>query len=338
MASFLVKRLIALIPTILGVTILIFILSHMVPADPARLALGMNAREEQVIAYRQEMGLDKPLVEQYIIYLKNLLHGDLGTSLTTQRAVFEDLRSYFPATVELVMLSLVFSLIVGLVLGIISAVKQNTTLDHFLRAVSVGGVSFPQFWLGVVLLIIFYVKLDIAPGAGRIEPKLMLAHSFQEVTGFFLIDTLLAGNIPAFLSSLHHLLLPAFCLSLSPLARIVRVTRTSMLDVLNTEYIVVAKAKGLRDSVVILKHALRNALNPVITIFSLSLGYSLGGAVLIEKIFAWPGMGRYAFMAATNLDYPAIQGVALLAVLCIASTNLAADISYVIANPQIRLQ
>ncbi len=338
MTSFLVKRIIALIPTILGVTMLIFILSHLVPADPARLVLGMNALEEQVVAYRQEMGLDKPLVEQYLIYLKNLLHGDLGTSLTTQRAVFEDIRSYFPATVELVIFSLCFSLIVGLILGVISAVRQNTTLDHLLRAVSVAGVSFPQFWLGVVLLIIFYVKLDLAPGAGRIDTKLMLAHPFKNATGFFLIDTLLAGNIPAFLSSLHHLLLPAFCLSLSPLARIVRVTRTSMLDVLNMEYIAVAKAKGLRDSVVILKHAFRNALNPIITIFFLSLGYSLGGAVLIEKIFAWPGMGRYAFMAATNLDYPAIQGVALLAVLCIASANLTADISYVIANPQIRLQ
>jgi peptide/nickel transport system permease protein len=284
------------------------------------------------------MGLDKPLVEQYVIYLKNLLRGDLGTSLTTQRKVIEDIKSYFPATIELVAVSLLFSLILGMTFGVISAVKWDTKIDHVLRAFSVAGVSFPQFWLGIVLLLIFYVKLDVAPGVGRIAPKLMLARPFETVTGLYLVDTLIARNIPAFLNSLHHLLLPAFCLSLSPVARIVRITRASMLDVLNMDYILAARAKGLRESIVVLKHGLRNALNPIITIFFLTLGYSLGGAVLIEKIFAWPGMGRYAFMAATNLDYPAIQGVALLAVISIALANLAADIAYMVADPQIRLQ
>jgi peptide/nickel transport system permease protein len=338
MAGYILKRLLFLIPTILGVTVLIFSLARLVPADPARLALGVGAMEDQVVQYRAEMGLDKPLVTQYFIYMKNLLKGDLGQSISTRRAVAEDLKSYFPATVELLLFSLFFATLFGIALGVLAAVKQNQKTDHVLRAVSVAGVSFPEFWVGVVLLLVFYIHLDLAPGAGRIDPKILLTAPFKSLTGFYLIDSLLAGNIKAFMSCAHHLILPGICLGFSPLARIARVTRSSMLDVLQTDYIMACRAKGMSEWGVVLKHGLRNALNPIITIFFLSLGYAFGGAVLVEKIFAWPGMGRYAFMAASNVDYNAIQGVTLIVVIAIMLSNLAADILYSVADPEIVME
>ncbi len=338
MAGYILKRLLYLIPTVLGVTVLIFSLARMVPADPARLALGVGAMEDQVIQYRHEMGLDKPLINQYFIYMANLLKGDLGQSISSRRPVQEDIKNYFPATVELLLVSLFFATLIGVALGVLAAVKQNRKTDHALRAVSVAGVSFPEFWVGVVLLLVFYIHLDIVPGAGRIDPKILMMSPFNNITGFYLIDSLLSWNIKAFLSSLHHIILPAVCLGFSPLARIARVTRSSMLDVLQTDYIIACRAKGMSEWMVILKHGLRNALNPIITIFFLSLGYAFGGAVLVEKIFAWPGMGRYAFMAASNVDYNAIQGVTLIVVIAIMLSNLAADILYSVADPEIILE
>ncbi len=336
MISFVLRRILLLVPTLIGVTIITFFLSHVLPGSPARLSLGMNAPAEQVAQFRRKKGLDEHLYKQYFIYMGGVLKGDLGTSLTSKRPVLKDLKEYLPATVELTFFALSFAIALGIPVGVLVALKRGSFVDHSMRAVSLIGISFPRFWLGLVLLLIFYIKFDIYPGLGRIDPQVALNHPFPHVTGLYLVDTLLGGSWAAFQNSLSHLVLPAFCLSLSPLARIVRITRSSTLDVIGEDYVVTAKAKGLPYYVVVLKHIFRNSLNPVLTIIGLTFGYSLGGTVLVETIFGWPGMGRYAFKAVSNLDYSAIMGVALVGILGFALVNLVIDILYVIVDPRIK--
>jgi len=333
--GFILRRALLLIPTLIGVTVIAFFLSHVLPGDPARLALGLNAPAEQVAQFRRNRGLDEPLHQQYFLYLKDILRGNFGTSLTSKRPVIKDIKEYLPATLELTVTSLLLAIITGIPIGIIVAINRGTFLDHAMRGLSLIGISFPRFWLGLVLLLVFYVHLDVYPGLGRIDPNVALNHPFPRVTGFYLVDTALDGNWIAFKNSLNHLLLPAFCLSLSALARIVRITRSSMLDVMREDYVTTARAKGLSEKVVVVKHILRNALNPVLTIIGLSFGYAMGGTILIETIFAWPGMGRYAFKAVSNLDYSAIMGVALVGIFGFALVNLTIDVLYVAVDPRI---
>ncbi len=337
MTQYIVRRILLLLPTLLGVTVLTFVFSHLVPADPARLALGLAVPESQVIKYRAEHGLDDPVLIQYLRYMGRLFRGDFGISLTSRRPVAEDLQEYWPATVELVLLSFVLAFPIGIALGTLAAVKRNSWVDHLNRVVSILGVSVPVFWLAIVALLLFYVKLPLYPGIGRIDPSVAVAHPFTKYTGLYLVDTLIAGEWPAFGSALGHLFLPAACLALSPIARLTRITRASMLTVLGEDYVRLARAKGQRERRVIGSHALRNALMPVLTISGLIVGYSLAGSVLVETIFSWPGLGTYAFKAATGSDYPAIMGVAILTTAVFIVVNLLTDISYAVADPRVVL-
>jgi len=267
----------------------------------------------------------------------NLVRGDFGESLSSRRPVAEDIRDYWPATVELVLLSFVMAFPIGIALGALAAIKRNSLLDHASRVISILGVSIPIFWLAIVMLILFYVRIPLYPGIGRIAPSVALEHPFAHRTGLYLIDSLLAGQWTSFASALGHLFLPAVCLALSPIARLTRITRASMLSVLDEDYVRVARAKGLRELWVVIKHVLRNALTPVLTISGLIVGYSLAGSVLVETIFSWPGLGTYAFKAATGSDYPAIMGVAILTTLVFVLVNLVTDLTYAMADPRVVL-
>jgi len=331
--SYLLRRLVGFVAVMIGISIITFALSHVVPADPAIVAMGDHATDEQINAFREKYGLNKPIPEQYWIYVTNLLQGDLGTSLHTRRPVAEDLRNFFPATFELSVTALVLSILIGIPAGVISATARNRLPDHVVRIVSLIGGSVPIFWLGLILIGFFYGRLGWLPGGARIDkfipPPL-------EVTGLFTVDSLLAGDYTAFWSSVQHLLLPALALGYFSTAIIARMMRSSMLEVLNQVYVLAARAKGLRQGMVVWRHAARNALIPTVTTIGVTFGSLLSGAVLTETIFSWPGLGRYATSSAINLDFPAVMGVTLLAALVYTLANLIVDVSYQWLDPRIR--
>lgn len=335
---FILRRLILLIPVFLGISVITFVISHVVPGDPARLAAGLEAREEQVERVRRELGLDQPLWVQYAAYLGGLMRGDLGRSIYNQKPVAENLRTFFPATFELASAALLVALALGIPLGVVSAVHRNRAIDQFSRVVALLGIAFPVFWVGIVLLLVFYFRLGWFPGGGRAEAIILLQQPHAPITGLLTVDALLAGNWPVWRDALWHLVLPAFCLSLSPLARVTRMTRTTMAEVLAEAYVTTARAKGLWERRVVYKHALRNALIPTVTLVGIASGYLLGGSVLVETIFSWPGLGRYAFDAITLLDFQAIMGITLFAAVVFVLVNLLVDILYIALDPRIRYQ
>ncbi|MEN6571679.1 MAG: ABC transporter permease [Anaerolineaceae bacterium] len=320
---------------LIGITLIVFVLSHVVPGDPARLAAGPQARQEQVESVRKEYGLDKPLPQQYLIYMKNLFTGDLGKSLQSRRPVTDDLRDYFPATLELTLFATVIAVIGGVFSGLVSAVRKNQWIDHLNRVVSLAGVSIPVFWLGLVLVLIFYRSLGWLPFGGRLDPALSPP---AQITGLYILDSLLTANWPVLWSSLAYLILPAVTLAFGSLGVVSRMTRASLLDVLQEDYIRTARGKGLRERVVLMRHALKNALIPVITIIGLQFGSLLGGAFLVEVIFSWPGIGTYAMKAIMFLDYNGIIGVTLLTGIIFMITNLLVDLTYIVIDPRIRAQ
>ncbi len=317
----------------IGVSIITFSLSHLVPADPAQVALGDHATDAQINAFREKYGLNKPVTEQYWIYVTNLIKGDLGISLRTRRPVAADLRDFFPATFELSLTALVFSILIGVPAGVISATARNRLPDHVVRIGSLIGGSIPIFWLGLILIGFFYGHLGWLPGGSRID-KFIPAP--PPVTGLFTVDSLLAGNSQAFWSSVQHLLMPALALGYFSTAIIARMMRSSMLEVLNQRYVLAARARGLSQGSVVWRHAVRNALIPTVTTIGVTFGSLLSGAVLTETIFSWPGLGRYATNSAINLDFPAVMGVALLAALVYTSANLIVDVGYHWLDPRIR--
>jgi peptide/nickel transport system permease protein len=331
--NYLIHRLIALIPVIIGVTILVFIISHAIPGDPARMIAGQKASREAVENIRKSHGLDKPLPVQYLRYITGLAKGDLGVSIRNHRPVTEDLKDFFPATLELTLAALGLCLVIGLPLGVLSAVRRNRLTDHLTRVFSVFGVSTPVFWLGLMLLLLFYRHWGWLPGSGRIDVVLSPPY---KITGMYLIDSLLAGDWSLFLNALSHIILPAFCLSYVYLAIVTRIVRSSMIAVLGQDYITTARANGISEIVVVVKHALKNSLIPTVTIVGLSFGELLGGAVLTETIFSWPGMGKYVVDSVNFLDFPAIMGFTLVAALAYMTINLAVDILYAALNPRIR--
>ncbi len=320
----------------LGITVISFILSQALPADPTTLNLGEQAAAdpEVVAAFRKEWGLDKPPVEQYLRYLWNLLHGNMGISISSRRPVIEDLGRAIPATVELTAMSMVVSILFGIPLGILAAVKRGTIIDQISRVFSLVGVSVPAFWLGLVGLIVFYGWLDWVPGPGRISPA--IPHP-PFVTGLLVIDSLLAGRMDAVENTLWHLVLPSLVLSLYNLGTLARLMRSTMLEVLGEDYVRTARAKGVPEWSVLFRHALRNSLIPIITVIGLGFGRLLSGAVVTESVFAWPGLGLYAFRSATSLDFPAIMGVAIVIASIYLVVNLLVDIVYVFADPRIRV-
>jgi peptide/nickel transport system permease protein len=331
--SYLLRRLVGFVAVMIGVSIITFGLSHLVPADPAVVALGDHATDAQIDAFREKYGLNKPVPEQYWIYATNLVRGDLGISLRTRRPVAADLRDFFPATFELSLTALVLSILIGVPAGVLSATTRNRLPDYIVRIVSLIGGSVPIFWLGLILIIFFYGRLGWLPSGARIDKFIPPPPA---ITGLFTLDSLLAADYKAFWSSVHHLILPALALGYFSTAIIARMMRSSMLEVLHQQYVLAARAKGLRQGKVIWRHAARNALIPTVTTIGVTFGSLLSGAVLTETIFSWPGLGRYATNSAISLDFPAVMGVTLLAALVYTVANLIVDVGYHWLDPRIR--
>lgn len=333
MFQFILKRLSTVIPTFIGITLLTFTLIHMIPGDPIEIMAGERGiSPERHAILAAELGLDQPIWKQYFSYVGGILQGDLGNSLVTKKPVVEEFFELFPATVELAFLAAMFAIIIGLPAGIIAAVKRGSVFDHTVMGVSLTGYSMPIFWWALLLMLVFSVNLGWTPVSGRIDVSLWIEH----VTGFMLIDSLLSDEVGAFRSAIHHLILPSIVLGTIPLAVIARMTRSSMLEVLGEDYIRTARAKGLAPWRVIVIHALRNALIPVITVIGLQVGILLSGAILTETIFAWPGIGKWLIESIGRRDYPVVQGGILIIATLIIFVNLLVDILYGVVNPRIR--
>lgn len=312
---------------------MVFFISRVIPADPVAALLGGQAPPELVEKLKAKWDLDKPLFRQYVIYLARLVRGDLGLSIASGRPVMEDLAHYFPATFELATAGTLLSLVFGVFLGVIAAVKRGRLWDHLSRVLALFGVSMPVFWSGLLLLLLFYYWLGWLPGGGQL-PFYMTRPS--RITGLILIDSLVSGRFDAFVAAVKHMVLPALVLSFFGTAAISRITRSSMLDVLGEEYVTTARAKGLREWAVIMKHAFKNAILPVITVVGVTYGRLLEGSVITETVFSWPGLGRYATNAFLALDFPAVVGSTMFIALLYAVTNLLVDLSYAYLNPKIR--
>ncbi len=335
--TYIIRRLILTVPVLIGITLATFVISHAVPADPIVASLGQRAQDDPSIVaqYRHQWGLDKPLPVQYVFYVGNLLHGDLGVSISSRRPVIQDLQQYFPATLELSTAGLLIALLIGVPLGVLSAVRRDRLPDHLARFVSLIGVSTPVFWLGLLLLILLWYHLGLLPGpTGQLDRGVTPPPT---VTGAAVVDSILAADWPALGNALAHLGLPAVVLGAYTMGLITRMTRGSMLEVLVQDYIRTARAKGLRASAIVLRHGLRNAIIPTLTLAGLAYGSLLSGAVLTETVFAWPGIGLYATQTAGAADFPAIMGVALLTAVLYLVINLVVDVLYAVLNPQVRL-
>ena len=328
------KRILQLIPILLGVTIITFTTARLLPGDAAILAAGPMGGEEQINQLRDEMGLNEPIWKQYGMYLNDLLHGDLGTSWRTGKSVTEELAARFPATFELVTMSMLVAIMLGIPLGVVAAVNQGTKFDHLIRLFSVAGVSIPVFWSGLILIFLFYSILGWAPPpSGRIG---FLVSPPNAITGFYVFDAIVTLNGRALLSSLRHMSLPMMTMVFAMLSPIVRITRSSMLDVISEDYIQAAWASGLKRRTILYRDALRNALLPVITMIGTQYGYSLGGEVLVEQIFSWPGMARYSVQAIFNLDYAPVQGFVMVMAVIYVTIYLIIDVLYAVLDPRVR--
>ena len=333
MFTFVLRRAALIIPTFIGVTLLAFALIHLIPGDPVENLSGERGMDpERRARLLHEFGLDKSLPQQYAEYIGQLLSGDLGTSLTTHEPVLAEFLTLFPATIELAFFAMMFALLLGLPAGIVAALKRNTVADYAVMGVSLTGYSMPIFWWALLLILFFSVQLGWTPVSGRISVEFDVAMG----SGFMLFDTLRAGDWPAFRSAVSHLILPSIALGTIPLAVIARMTRSSMLEVLREDYVRTARAKGLPYWEVVLVHALRNALIPVITVIGLQVGLLLSGAILTETIFSWPGVGNWLINGVKSRDYPVVQGGILLVAAIVISVNLIVDLLYGVVNPRIR--
>lgn len=333
MFNFILRRLGMVIPTFIGVSLFTFALIHLIPGDPVTIMGGERGVSEERRAELETMlGLDKPLYQQYFVYLGNVLQGDLGESYVTRQPVLTEFMTLFPATIELTVCAAIFAVVLGLTLGILAAIKRGGILDHTVMTISLTGYSMPIFWWALLLILLFSVNLGWTPVSGRLDVYFWV----DEVTGFMLIDTLLSEEDGAFLSALQHLILPSIVLGTIPMAVIARMTRSSMLEVLGEDYIRTARAKGLSKQRIIVKHALRNALIPVITVMGLQVGLLLSGAILTETIFAWPGIGKWLVESIGRRDYPVVQGGLLLIATIIILVNLLVDLMYGVVNPRVR--
>ena len=333
MLGFLLRRIALVIPTFFGVTLLAFSLIHLIPGDPVETMSGERGMEpERYQRLLHEFGLDRPLYVQYFDYVWNVLRGDLGTSLTTHEPVLKEFVTLFPATVELALFAMVLSIVIGLPAGVLAAVKRNTVADYAVMGVSLTGYSMPIFWWALLLILFFSVQLGWTPVSGRISVQF----DVPAVTGFLLIDAWRSGEPGALRSALSHLILPSGALGTVPLGGIARMTRSSMLEVLREDYVRTARAKGVSRLRVIVVHALRNALIPVITVIGLQVGLLLSGAILTETIFSWPGVGNWLIHGVLARDYPVVQGGILMIAAIVITVNLIVDLLYGVVNPRIR--
>jgi peptide/nickel transport system permease protein len=334
---FTVRRLVAAVLLLFGVTLVAFVLTNLVPGNPVAAALGEAASADPVAvqAYRHRVGLDKPLPEQYWIYLKNAVQGNLGTSRLDGRPVVDDLREYAPASIELAIVAIVLALLIGITFGTAAAMLRDTWFDQGVRVVSLVGVSMPIFWLALVAVYFLTYKYRIFPSTGRLDPGMLPP---PHVTGLYTVDSLLAGQWSTFRSAVAHLILPALVLAAYTISLLTRFSRSAVLEVLGNDFVRTARAKGLSEIGVAFRHVLRAALVPIVTVTGVMFGVLLSGTVFIESIFAWPGLGQYAYQSATNLDLPAIMGVSVFVASIYIVINFVVDLLYGVIDPRIRLQ
>jgi peptide/nickel transport system permease protein len=329
-----IRRSLTIVPVLLGVSVLVFSFIHLIPGDPALTMLGERATPEKVADVRARLGLDRPIWQQYVLYIGNALQGDLGVSIVRGDPVASDLLRRFPATVELAFAAIVVAIALGIPIGVASAVWRNSLLDSLARLGALTGVSMPIFWLGLVLAWFFGVQLRILPTGFRLAS----GTAYVPWTNFVILDAALQGDWATLADALRHLILPALALATIPLAVIARMTRASMLEVLSREYIRTAEAKGLSRRVVVLRHALRNALLPVLTVIGLQVGRLLAGAILTETIFSWPGIGLWVYESIESRDYAIVQGVSLFIAVIVVSVNLLTDVLYAAVDPRIKYE
>jgi peptide/nickel transport system permease protein len=331
------RRMVVGLLSIIGASIITFTLTRVVPSDPAAMWMGPHATPEQIARTEVELGLDEPIYVQYANYLSGLVHGDWGTSIVTKQPVLRDIGRYLPASIELIIFGMAVGLAIGIPIGVVSAAKARTLVDHSTRLLAISGVALPSFWLAMLLQLVFAKALGIFPLSGRLDLIVELTEPLTRITGFNVLDAVITGNFNVAWDALWHLVLPALTLAMYPLGLAARMVRTTMLEVLGEDYIRTARASGMRESRVLVKHAVRNAIGPVLTIAALTFGYSLVSTFLIESLFTWPGLGRYAAKAIVSVDYPAIMGVTLLVAVTYVVLNLIVDIAQAYLDPRVRL-
>lgn len=332
MLRYIAKRLLDLLPVILGITILVFLFLQLIPGNPAVVLLGPRATPEQIDALQTQLGLNKPLLLQYLAFLGKLLRFDLGRSIISGIPIVQEISTRWPATFELSVAAMLVAIVLGVPAGILAAVRKNGWIDNLAMSTSLLGVSMPVYWLGLLLVYLFAVHLHWLPPSGRIGVGINL----QPITGFYILDSILQLNFRALGDVLAHLVLPALTLGTIPLAILARITRSAMLEVLSQDYIRTARAKGVMERWVIIKHALKNALLPVVTIIGLQFGTLLSGAILTETIFSWPGIGSWIYEGILARDYPVVQGGVVFVAIVFVLINLLVDISYAFLDPRIQ--
>jgi peptide/nickel transport system permease protein len=336
--DYILKRLAMSALVLLGLSVITFTLARIVPSDPAALYVGPRARSEQVEAMRIKLGLDRPLYVQYLYYLRDALHGDLGTSIATKRPVVQEITGRLPSSLELIAAGMSLATVVGVILGVLSARLQGSPFDTLVRILSLTGVSLPSFWLALLLQVVFYRRLGWFPITGRLDTTLRFTHPIEHVTGFFLLDSLMMGNWVAFKDVAWHIALPAAALAAYPMGLIARMTRATMLEVLSQDYIRTARAYGVREWFITGVYSLKNALGPTLTVIGLSMAYALTGTFFVELIFNWPGLGIFTVHSLLKVDYPAIMGVTLFAAVGYVVINLIVDLLQAWIDPRISLE
>ena len=335
MKKFILRRLLLGIFVLLGVTLITFFLTRVVPSDPAAKWVGPRATPEQIAQATIELGLDQPLYIQFQNYLGDLLQGDLGYSLRTRRPIMQDLKENLPATIELVFISTIAAVFIGIPLGVISAKRKNQMVDHISRLFSVGVVSLPTFWVGLILQLVFFRILGIFPLGGQLSTQIKISMDIPNITGFLMFDSLITGNFKIFFDALWHIVLPGITIGLFPVGLVARMTRSALLEILSEDYITAARSYGLNERVVLWSYALKNSIGSTSTVVALSIGYTLVNTFLTEAIFSWPGIGSYIATAVIGLDYPAIMGVTIFSAFSYVLLNLVADI-IIAMDPRVR--
>jgi len=336
--EYILRRLGTSLFVLLGVSVITFFLARVVPTDPAALYIGPKARQEDIDRVTKQLGLDQPLPVQYLVYMRELARGDLGTSISTKRPITQELADRIPATLELLFFSMFFAIVIGVPLGVLSAQAQGRLLDVVVRTLSIVGVSMPAFFLGLILQIIFFRNLDILPLAGRVDGDLRFTHPLTQITNFIVLDALLTSNWATLKDALLHLILPALTLAAYPIGLIARMTRAAMLEVLEQDYIRTARAYGLKQHLIIYQYALKNAISPTLTVIGLTFAFALTGTFFVEIIFNWPGLGLFTVRSLLNLDYPAIMGMTLFGATGYVLINLGVDVLQAWVDPRVSLK
>ncbi len=337
MKRYLVKRLLHTLLILIGISAITFFLSRVAPSDPAALWVGPRARAEQIEMARRELGLDKPLYTQYFLYLRDLISGDWGISYRTRRPVNEDISRHLPASMELAIAGQLLASVIGIPLGVLAASKKDTKIDHANRLFGITTVSIPVFWLAMMLQILFFRILGVLPLAGRMSLAIEQAYPIEHITGFYLVDSLLTGNFIAFKDAFVHLILPAVAIASYSTGLALRMTRSTMIEILREKYIVTARAFGIPENTIKFRYALKNAIIPTLMVLGIVFGWSLTGTFLIEVIFNWPGLGTYAWRAILAVDYPVIVAISVIAALIITIINLILDLILVYLDPRVGL-